>query len=582
MRKNTITLLVAFMSVALLGIILLQINWIRHDFLLREQRFDQQVNDALHSVVDKIETRQAFHFISTRFFNLQNDSVFWHVIDSSVVHTGSEPLELRLDSTPGKAEALLARGRARDDGPRVEPRMPGGQHVTLLDTVRAGNKTRKERIDINTDSDRTTTRIDRMRVDEEVLRSDVMEMRNDLMEAEVEKERIRMEQELIKLKVKLNTKVGKLNEVMNRVALAYITGGGDIDRSVPPALVDSLLQKELRSRGINTEYAYGIIDTRTDSVLAAGDTTRLAALMDSPYSVDLYPNELVSKGQVLNLHFPARTTFVLSSLSWMLGGSALFTLTIIFVFFYTVQMLMRQKELSDIKSDFINNMTHEFKTPIATIALAMDAINNPHIAGDRDKVNYYSNIVREENKRMNQQVETILQTALFEKKDFRLHKRPVDLHALVRKAAGNIRVQVESRGGTVRLDLAAGRCVVQGDEILLTTAIVNLLDNANKYSPGAPDITVSTANREKSVLLSVQDRGMGMDRETLTRIFEKFYRKSTGNLHDIKGFGLGLSNVKSIVAAHGGEIHATSEPGAGSRFEILLPLVGETDAPSPQ
>jgi len=206
------------------------------------------------------------------------------------------------------------------------------------------------------------------------------------------------------------------------------------------------------------------------------------------------------------------------------------------------------------------------------ISLAIDAINNPKVAKDKVKVTHYSDIIREENKRMNIQVETILQTALFEKKDFKLNSKDIDLHELIRKAAANIKIQVESRGGSIHMNLDAGRFKIRGDEALLNTVMLNLLDNANKYSPEAPEITVSTINRENGILVSVEDKGMGMDRETLNRIFEKFYRQSTGNIHDVKGFGLGLSNVRSIVAAHGGEIKATSEPGKGSRLDIFIPL----------
>jgi K+-sensing histidine kinase KdpD len=197
----------------------------------------------------------------------------------------------------------------------------------------------------------------------------------------------------------------------------------------------------------------------------------------------------------LLLYFPSRTTFVLADMLWMLSGSTILTLTIIIVFAYTVHLLMRQKKLSDIKSDFINNMTHEFKTPIATIALAVDAINNPKVHEDKEKVQYYSNIIREENKRMNKQVETILQTALFEKKDFKINKGEIDMHQLISKAAENIKLQVESREGSIHCNLNATNHIIHGDEILLTTAIVNLLDNANKYSPEKPKLI----SRQKTV-----------------------------------------------------------------------------------
>ncbi len=560
MRKSAITIAVLIMSAGLIGIILLQINWIRHDYRLREQQFDQQVHEAMKEVVDKLETRHAFSLIRHRFFNLPADSSFWKVVDSSMV------------SWQGDGDTMMLTGGNGKRISRVPEGKPDDIQLVIADSVQTGNKRRSERILINTDSAMTSTEINRVRVEEEVLRRDVMEIRNELMEAEVEKERIRKEQELVQMKVKINSRMGKMNEVLNKIYLSYLSDEYDPILSLQPAVVDSLLKKELKNNGVSTRYHFSILDSKKDSVIAMRDTTAAESLADTPYSVDLFPNELVSKGHLLNLHFPSRTTFVLSSLSWMLAGSVIFTLTIILVFFYTIQMLLRQKELSDIKSDFINNMTHEFKTPIATIGLAIDAINNPRISSDREKVTHYSDIIREENKRMNEQVETILQTALFDKKDFKIRMRDLDFHALVRKAVGKLEMMIGARGGRIDLALEADNHRILGDEVLLTTVLVNLLDNANKYSPETPEITVATRNRENGILFSVQDNGMGMDRETVNRVFEKFYRLSTGNVHDVKGFGLGLSNVKSIVTAHGGEVKAISEPGKGSRFEIYLPL----------
>ncbi|HKR05499.1 MAG TPA: HAMP domain-containing sensor histidine kinase [Bacteroidia bacterium] len=563
MQKSKITLIIVLMSIALLGIIFLQIYWIKHDFTLKEQQFDHQVSEAMNSVVNKLETRQALNFIGNNFFRLEDDTSFWKTFDSNIeppepaappahpptLDSLSIPpmppvpqYEMVPDSSMRKMIGDIRRGirgSIKKD--------PYSNKIEISDSSLTGNKFHKEELEIKTDSDFMTTEFNHLKIDQEVGKIERAMARNDMMQAEIERQKIRNEQEFVK----------------------------DNDspiKGVSQGEMDTLIKTELKNKGINTSYNFGVLSERNDSLVMAKNSFSKNSLLESKYKTGLFPNEIVSRGENLLLYFPSRTTFVLADMLWMLSGSTILTLTIIIVFAYTVHLLMRQKKLSDIKSDFINNMTHEFKTPIATIALAVDAINNPKVHEDKEKVQYYSNIIREENKRMNRQVETILQTALFEKKDFKINKIEIDIHQLISKAAENIKLQVESRHGSIVCKLNATNHIIQGDEILLTTAIVNLLDNANKYSPDKPDINVSTENRESGILISVEDKGMGMSGETMNNIFEKFYRQQTGNIHDVKGFGLGLSHVKDIVTAHGGEIKATSEPGNGSRFDLYLPV----------
>lgn len=549
------------MSVSLLGIVLLQVYWIKHDYQMKEQQFDRQVQDALNHTVQKADARQVLNFISRKYLGFESDSNFWKAMDSTLADKQIHEDDLILENTDS---AFIKRY------PLAETR------VLLSDSLINPGHSQQEKLIIRSDSLHEVTEIDHVRISEKQSSEDKMVLKNELLQAEVEKKRIRLEQELTRMKVKLSSKVERVNEVMTGIALSYASSEDDPLQHISVAEIDTILSKELRYRGIDIPYSFGILNSKADTVIHGRDTVAADALRKSRYSIELFPNELYSKGLMLLVHFPSRAAFVLSAMWIMLSASALFTLTIIFVFIYTVNMLLKQKKISEIKSDFINNMTHEFKTPIATIALAIDAINNPKISADREKVGYYSNIIREENRRMNRQVETILQTAMFEKSDFNIKREPVNLHDLIQRAADNIRVQVASRNGTIITSLHSSSPVIDGDELLLTTAIVNLLDNANKYSPGEPEITVTTEDREHGIVLSISDKGMGMDKETMERIFEKFYRKTSGNIHDVKGFGLGLNHVKSIVHAHGGEIKVTSEPGKGSCFSIYFPKLKKT------
>ena len=224
------------------------------------------------------------------------------------------------------------------------------------------------------------------------------------------------------------------------------------------------------------------------------------------------------------------------------------------------------------KSDFINNMTHEFKTPIATISLAADTITNSKVINDENNIRHFIGMIKKENSRMNKQVETILQIASLDKKEIEFNFEKTSLHTIIERAVETIEIQVQQRHGTLKVDLNATEDRIFGDSEHLTSLVHNLLDNAIKYSPEAPEILIQTADAGNGVILSVEDKGIGMSKSVQSKIFERFYRLSSGNIHDVKGFGLGLNYVRAIVDAHKGEITVISEPGKGSRFEIFLPF----------
>jgi two-component system, OmpR family, phosphate regulon sensor histidine kinase PhoR len=257
---------------------------------------------------------------------------------------------------------------------------------------------------------------------------------------------------------------------------------------------------------------------------------------------------------------------------WMLIGAVVFTCIIFAAFFITIRALLNQKKLSEIKSDFINNMTHEFKTPLATISLAVDALKNEKVINDKQKMDYFSGIIKDENKRMNKQVETILQAALLDKQEIQLNIKPLHANDLIHSALNNIRLPLLQKNGLLELHLDASNDLVFADEVHFTNIINNLLDNAVKYSKDDLKIKLTTLNFNSHIRIKIEDNGIGMNKETLHRIFEKFYRAHTGNIHNVKGFGLGLSYVKSIVDAHKGKIKAESTPGKGSCFTLDFPL----------
>jgi two-component system phosphate regulon sensor histidine kinase PhoR len=248
---------------------------------------------------------------------------------------------------------------------------------------------------------------------------------------------------------------------------------------------------------------------------------------------------------------------------------------VLVTFAASIYFILKQKKISEMKSDFINNMTHEFKTPIATISVAADSITNQKIIENPERIRFYTDMIKKENARMNQQVEDILTIARLEKKDFEFNWEPINLHEVIEDAIESIVLQVEKKGGSIVSELNAANPVATSDSTHFANMIYNLLDNANKYSLNAPEIKISTSNTSKGVLIVVEDKGIGMTKAVQSRIFERFYRQTTGNVHNVKGFGLGLSYVKAVLEANRGSISVHSEPGKGSRFEVIIPFIRE-------
>ena len=344
------------------------------------------------------------------------------------------------------------------------------------------------------------------------------------------------------------------------------------------------IQKAFEKNNLkNVEFEFAV--TTTSMI---GDDLQskhyMEAYLDSVHNLSfVYPiqapsgslAEGLSTEELLIIVVPHVKDIIWKQMYWMVIGAILFTCIIFAAFFITIRALLNQKKLSEIKSDFINNMTHEFKTPLATISLAVDALKNEKVINDRAKMDYFSGIIKDENRRMNKQVETILQAALLDKQEIQLNEKSVHAHDLINAAINNIMLPLNEKKGILETSLNAKNDLLMGDEVHLINIINNLLDNAIKYSKENLVIKLSTQNVNSHLRIKIEDNGIGMNKETLHRIFEKFYRAHTGNIHNVKGFGLGLSYVKTIVDAHKGKIKAESTPGKGSCFSIDLPVLNE-------
>ena len=299
------------------------------------------------------------------------------------------------------------------------------------------------------------------------------------------------------------------------------------------------------------------------------------------YIIPILPDEAVTiddqaSYEQLVVLIPNYTKQVWASLQWLIVGAGIFMIIIIAAFYVTVRSLLNQKKLSEIKSDFINNMTHEFKTPLATISLAVDALKNEKVLSNPEKLEYFRAIIKEENVRMNKHVETILQAALMDRQELKLNLSKLHLHDMLGQVVENYQLQLQSKNGTVQTMFNAKNDLIQVDEVHFSNLLSNLIDNAIKYSNETILIKISTHSTSKLLVIRIEDNGIGMSKETVKRIFEKFYRAHTGNLHNVKGFGLGMSYVKTVIDAHKGKIRVDSTLGKGSTFIIEVPLASLT------
>lgn len=358
----------------------------------------------------------------------------------------------------------------------------------------------------------------------------------------------------------------QLDRLLRKMARHELQRRRDFPSLIGPQQLDSLIRYELMQRGLSTPFEFAVATGQQIELQSPGWRKE-----HSQHAAALFPNDIFSQ-QVLYLTFPDKENYLLRSLWIMLLASILITTGVGYAFFRTLNFSLRQKRISEIKTDFINNMSHEFKTPIATINLAIDAMSNPQVIAQPERIKHYSSMIRQENQRMNLQVESVLRMALMEKQELELRRKRVELEELVENCLQHVKLALENRNGHLKRFFNAGPTTLDVDANHLSNAFINLLDNALKYSPEAPHITVETERTEDYFILRVKDQGMGMSREEQKHIFERFYRVSQGDRHNIKGHGLGLSYAKGIIEAHGGQLSVESEKGRGSTFTVFLPF----------
>lgn len=330
--------------------------------------------------------------------------------------------------------------------------------------------------------------------------------------------------------------------------------------------IDSLLEMSFNYYHINLNYDFEVVDKRHQSFVPSCEASSTSHRVCLEGLLDDNKAEL-------RITFLNKNRYIYAKMGWMLICSAILIILIAGSLMITIFTIWRQKKVSEMTSDFINNMTHEFKTPISTVSLASNMLKKNKVIEKGEKVKHYAEIIHEENQKLQNQVEQVLRIARLERGEFKLNKTSANLHEIIQNAIKTIDLQVKNKGGQIQCYLNAMRQDVLADVTHLSNVISNLLDNANKYSPHTPQIIVSTYDKEDGVVVSVEDKGIGMSKDKQKHIFNKFYRVPTGNVHNVKGFGLGLAYVKMMIDAHKGNIQLKSEVGKGSRFDIFLPNI---------
>jgi len=342
-------------------------------------------------------------------------------------------------------------------------------------------------------------------------------------------------------------------------------------RDIDPVTLDSLIQAEMGCMKIRKDYVYGVF-RKGDSAFVMGVFDGYEKeLLNSPHWVSL-TCICKSENYLLAIYFEHQQKLILDEMAILPVMSGLFLLTLVFSFFFTIYAIIKQKKLSEIKTDFVNNMTHEFKTPISTISVSSEMLTKDKVIESPEKIKKYARIIFDENTRLKNQVERVLQIAILDKKDFKLKMKETDVHEIIQSCIDNFKIIIDKKNGKLNISLKAEPHIIIADRVHLTNIINNLLDNANKYSFETPEILITTANLKGKIEIAVEDKGIGINKENLHDIFKKFHRIQTGDIHNVKGFGLGLFYVKTMVEEMGGTIEVKSEINKGSRFILYFPL----------
>ncbi len=524
MNLKLLNLIIVSVFLALLGLITIQTKWIAQNYRVREDRFDQGVYLALSNTAKTLEQNAAVSYFSNA--GLTDFGKTINKMFDTVQSIKSANKNFTLIDSIG--QHAMKFGFSDTSGQFISKFM--GSITYLQDHAEQLHKFNPDRPQFANDNQR--------------------------------------ERHIIEMQFK------KYNLMFQKLAMQFMLDDKCLKERMAGSDIDGLLKLEFHNEGINTSFQYAVFDNWSNGMLYGNlKITKEQATNTNFYSIPLFSNDLYENSGFLIVNFPEKQNYIFQSMWLMLSATVSFVLMIVAAFGGSMFIIFRQKKLDMLKTDFINNMTHEFKTPVATISLASQMLKNDKVIGNKEKVLNYSNIIEEENKRLSGHIENVLQVARLDRGDFKLKITEININDLLEDIAASLELRVQNENGLLETKFGAEKSVIKGDSFHLTNAFYNILDNAIKYKKDDHlHVKLSTSNTAKGVLIVVEDDGIGISKENQKKIFDKFYRVPTGNIHNVKGFGLGLSYVKVILDAHGGSIKVDSEQGKGTRFELFIPF----------
>jgi len=601
------------MTVALLGVFVMQLYYIREAYNLKSQLFEHDVNEVLNSVVTKVQKRYAAKNISKKDLQVQQErdrdfrdkaqqivdfkekfriaeekrkfkqkkKIFddLNTRDSLLRMTFNDPvliseeyfLDISNPDSKGKSPLSVQVDLWRDEfgtikggvinrtlGPGTvitKPRVFTLNSIDLPDSLRylATDPRTSRFVTITLEQVRAEMAL-KFKIEDKIAEEKYREGLNELLQDTIATD---------------GANINYLLDLEKEMKQAYVPIGRRVNRDE----LDTLLKKELLNRNITLSYDFRLKTATKDSlVYRKASSVSEETLPGNTFKTTLFNNDLFGDPGILYVSFPDKNSLILGNMWTTMASSAGLLLVLVFIFSYTLYAILRQKKISEMKTDFINNMTHEFKTPVATIMIASEALKDPEIVEDKKRISRLAGIIYDENVRLGNHIERVLSIARLEKKELKLEQTEVNLNDLVVAVLDSMDLQLQKKAAKVVLSLDAIDPIVIGDELHLSNVLYNLIDNANKYSAEEPLITIKTKNTAKGVIISIADEGIGMTKDQSKRIFDQFYRVPTGNLHDVKGFGLGLNYVQDIITQMNGNIKVQSEKDKGTEFVITLPL----------
>jgi two-component system phosphate regulon sensor histidine kinase PhoR len=606
MKKRNFWFITGLMTIALVGVVVMQLYYIKQAYSLNSQLFEQNVNQALSQVVSKVQRRYAF-----KHYNKKD--VEWRTKRrrdrsnqiKAIADLKEQQLKDERERRFNQQKRILADLNFQDSVIRAEYLYPtivseaefialGDQEKTPLnfdvnigldqDFNMVGGNMRKT---LKHDAGKTFSMglsklpdsiryLAYSKIDGRPYKISLASVDAGLAAKFRSEEALaeRRYQESLKMLESDTTWLYNTGDVdvVEEAAKEMQLVNEPLTQRISKNVLDTLIKKELLNKNITLNYDFWVKLANRDSVLYSKASNPLEDVVPSNTFKTTLFNDIIRDPGMLYLSFPDKNVAIFNTMRVTLASSGGLLLVLIFIFSYTLYTILRQKKVSEMKNDFINNMTHEFKTPVATIMIASEALKDPEIVEDKGRVSRLAGIIYDENVRLGNHIERVLSIARLEKNELHLEHNPVDMNALIVAVTESMHLQLQKNNATLTLNLNAENPVVKGDELHLSNVIYNLLDNAIKYSANAPIITCSTRNTEKQLIIEVSDEGIGMTREHSKRIFDQFYRVPTGNLHDVKGFGLGLNYVQDIVKQLDGNIKVQSEKDKGTVFIITLPV----------